>query len=299
MRLQVAALTLLLLQSCSRSTDTKGVAIDRSLEKLIPSDTVVLAGFHTADLMKTPIYQRLMEQQRLPAELEEFTKETGLDPRRDVEQVLFASSGDQPLLIARLRIADPQAVEKALEQKGANRIPLDKYTMFGKDGRGVVFVDRQTAIAGDAKQIRKALAGGPPSALLEKVAALPGRKHVWAVATGGFSPMPLPETGNMANLKRVFASLETTTLALDLENGVVLSASGLCGDDANARQLHDTLRGLIGFGRLSTPDDKPEMLRLFDAIKVEQKQREVNVEADIPMDLVDILLKIIGPRPRA
>ena len=53
---------------------------------------------------------------------------------------------------------------------------------------------------------------------------------------------------------------------------------------------------MIGLGRLSVPENQPEMLRLFDGIKVEQKQQSVQVNVNIPADLVDRLLTLYSPK---
>ena len=58
-------------------------------------------------------------------------------------------------------------------------------------------------------------------------------------------------------------------------------------------------------GRLSTPENQPDLLRLWDGIKVEQSDKKVTLTADIGQDLIDQLLKLMqssgpkikGPRP--
>ena len=52
-------------------------------------------------------------------------------------------------------------------------------------------------------------------------------------------------------------------------------------------QLRAGLKGIIGLGRLSTPDSKPELLKLYDAIQVDQAQQKVTVTAHVPPDLVN------------
>jgi hypothetical protein len=62
--------------------------------------------------------------------------------------------------------------------------------------------------------------------------------------------------------------------------------------------MGDAVRGIVGLGRLNVPEGQPEMLRLFDGIKVEQKQRSIQLNVQIPADLVDSLLKATNPRPK-
>lgn len=288
--------------SCAR-TSTKGVALDTSIEKLIPGDTVVLAGIQVTEVEASPVYKRLMGDRMFP-ELEKFAKQTGLDPRKDLKEVVFASNGTTGLMIARGNPADVPKLESLLEKEGAQRIQVGSHTLLSKGDTAVSFVGNTIAVAGKADYLKSILSGQQSDDVkkrnvLARTAALPQNKHIWVVAVGGFAPMPLPEQGNLANLNRVFRSLDTTLLTLDLRDGVSLSAQGFCTDDEGAKQLHATLRGLIGFGRLSTSGDNPEMLRFFDSIKVEQDKAEVRVSADVPMDMVDRFLKLTEKRKPA
>ncbi|MBI3679931.1 MAG: hypothetical protein HY235_05985 [Acidobacteria bacterium] len=285
----------LALAGCKQSSRT-GIALDASIEKLIPADTVVLAGARLEQMRATTLYQRLMGEQKI-APLDEFAKKTGLDPRRDLIELVIASNGKDALMIARVRIGNPSTLEALLEKEGAKRTVFEGHTLLGSESGAVVFLNGGLVAAGRPAQLKEALAGKSADdtkkkAVLGKSASLPADRHIWVVAMGGFPPMPLPETGNLANLNRVFQSLDTVTMTLDLKQGISLSATGLCNNDKDAKQLHDMLRGLIGFGRLSTPTDQPEMLRFFDGIKVDHRERTVKLNADVPMDMVDYFLKL-------
>jgi hypothetical protein len=65
-----------------------------------------------------------------------------------------------------------------------------------------------------------------------------------------------------------------------------------CTTERDARFIHDLLRGLIGFGRLNTRDDQPEMLKLYDAIQVTQQQQQAKVTAVVPQELADRFLDL-------
>jgi hypothetical protein len=52
------------------------------------------------------------------------------------------------------------------------------------------------------------------------------------------------------------------------------------------------VKGVVGFGRLNTPDNHPEFLKLYDGIQVTQQQTRANVAADIPQDLADKFLDL-------
>lgn len=287
------AVALVALSGC-KTSDSKGVALASSMERYIPADTVVLVGVRVDQLKTTPLYQKLMEGQRL-GELDQFAKRTGLDPRRDLDEFVLASNGKKSVAIARGRIANRAALEDAMVKEGASTQAFGKYNLVSNAGYAVVFVDDTIALAGEPESLKPLLDAEPArgdakSAVLERVAAMQQARQVWAVAIGGFAPVPLPETGNLANLNRVFQSLEDVAMTMDLKEGLHLNAAGTCNDEKNARQLHDLLRGLIGFGRLSTPSDRPDLLRLLDGIRVDHNNRNVKLDAQVPMELVDTLL---------
>jgi hypothetical protein len=122
----------------------------------------------------------------------------------------------------------------------------------------------------------------------EQVAA--ENRQIWAVADGWTRQagdlMPLP--GNAANVTKILRSL-----------GIDATITGECANEQDAKLLGDSLRGLIGIGRLTTPRERPELLRLFDGLKVEQQQRTVRVEASIAGDVVDSLLEMMPAAPQA
>ena len=66
----------------------------------------------------------------------------------------------------------------------------------------------------------------------------------------------------------------------------------------DAKNLGDAARGLVGLGRLSVPEKQPEMLRVWDGIKVDQQQRTVKITVAIPPDLIDKLIDLVGSEPR-
>jgi hypothetical protein len=66
--------------------------VDNVLAKLIPADSQALFGARMEQLRSAPLYTKLVGQQKLP-QLDSFAGETGFDPRRDVRDLIVASSG--------------------------------------------------------------------------------------------------------------------------------------------------------------------------------------------------------------
>jgi hypothetical protein len=63
-----------------------------------------------------------------------------------------------------------------------------------------------------------------------------------------------------------------------------------CTSNEGAQRVHDALRGLIGLGRLTTNESSLDLLRMWDAISVQQSQQVIHVRADLAADLTDKLM---------
>jgi hypothetical protein len=271
--------------------------VDNVLAQLIPVDTQALFGARMEQVKTTPLFIRLIGQQKLP-QLDSFSSDTGFDPRRDVRDLLLASSGrpNSGVLLARgtFHVSLEKVDAKALKTVGYRGYVL---TLTGKEDAGFCIMDRSLAIAGPTASMKAALdhylssTKNESTPLLEQARAVPQQFQVWSVSTGAadFLANNLPHEGNAANFGKIFRSMENTHFQADLSHGLNAMAQGMCRTDADAKSLADAVRGLIGFGRLSVPDNQPELLRLWDGLKIDQNQRSLTITANIPQELVDKL----------
>lgn len=267
---------LALLCGCSRSSQTGSVHIDPVLVSLVPPDTIHLAGGNLVAVRNAPLAQRMLSF------LPRIAEQTGLDPSRDLDEFLMASNGKDALLMFRGRFDSPEF------QKHVKEIP------------GVVLLDNKTLLSGSKALIDSTLAhrNQPmPAPMTKLLGELPPNPQLWAVLTGGTSPVPLPQGGNFGNVEKIFTSLRSLVVAADVATGVKMNATAHCTDEAAAKQMHAALRAFIGLGRLSTPDNRQDLLKVYDAIQVEQKAADVRVEAALPQDLVESLVRL-APVPR-
>ena len=288
---------LIALTACN-SAETGRTSVDPVLAALVPPDATMLAGLRMADIRATPLYRKMLAGKHLER-LDEFARETGFDPRRDVRELLVASNGKDNLVAARgtfnVRAFD-----------GMTRSTYKGFTLYTRDRGGVTLIDSSTAIAGTLEAVHAALdrrgSGGSsgPAELLARARQIPPENQVWSVSNGFDSLLTgrIPESGNAANAGRILRSLENTTAAADLRAGLNGYINGVCRTDADAKNLGDAARGLVGLGRLSVPEKQPELLRLWDGIKVDQQQRTVKITVAISQDLVDKLIDLVGNDPR-
>lgn len=64
--------------------------VDNVLVRMVPPDATSLVGAHMDQLIASDLYQKLLAQQKLP-QIDQFSQETGFDPRRDVREILLVT----------------------------------------------------------------------------------------------------------------------------------------------------------------------------------------------------------------
>jgi len=266
-----------------------------SLEALVPADTVVVLGVNLAVIRDTALYQKLLARVPLP-QLDSFTQQTGLDPRKDLSEVLLCSNGKSAVLLVRgkFRIAD---LEARFKSKGVTPSSYKGHSLFGDDRAAVTFLDDSTAVGGAPAELHALLdrpGAGLPVPLRDLLRSLPAGDQVYAALIGGVEnlKLPLPREGNLGNIMQALRSVQSASLGLDLSKGLDAVAVVNCNTERDAKFVHDLVRGLVGFGRLNTPDNQPDMLKLYDAIQVTQQQAQTKVTADVPQQLADKFLDL-------
>jgi hypothetical protein len=294
-------LGLALLAAC-RPQKSSTIVPDAALMPLVPADTKVLAGIRVEEVKKTPVYRELLAAEKLP-QIEEFARETGIDPRKDIWEIVLASNGESTLALVRGKFTDggitDSGKEPELAKKGVRRFPYRGYTLLGDDRVVVVFFNTSVAVAGPQTAVKRAIdardggQGRPPAALIEQVKNIPSSNQVWVISeTGWQGALPEGLEGPLGGLKKMPVDVRSLKAMLSLSNGVRFESEVVSGDAANATKIHDAIRGVIGIGRLTTPDDKLDLLKFYDAIDVKREDQRVRVMADLPMEVFQQLLNL-------
>ena len=89
--------TFLLLLAALTACNSSGpgrTSIDATLAALIPPDATILAGVHMDAVRATPLFQNLVAGRSF-TQLDEFARQNGFDPRRDVREMLIAADGKE------------------------------------------------------------------------------------------------------------------------------------------------------------------------------------------------------------
>jgi hypothetical protein len=275
-----------------------GPKIDPALATLIPEDTTLLVGTRLESLEKTPVYQKYLADRTFP-QIEEFSKQTGLDPKKDLWELLFVSDGKNNILLGRGKFANE--MEPRLEKGGAKRFGYKGYNLIGDEKAAVVFISSTTAAMGATDSLRflldqRGASKGPPAGLAGLMKDIPADAQFWAVYTGG--PVDLGFKGNLGNINKLVGSIDTGSVYFDLRTGLSGVASGECATNQEAEDVQGALKAFIGLGRLNTPANEKEMLTAWDGMRTTLQDKRVKLYIDVPQGVVDQFLTLWVGRKR-
>ncbi len=283
----------LLLAACA--SKPPGVPVDPTLNTLVPQDTVLLVGTRLEKLLKTPVYQKNFANRRF-AQIDDFARRTGLDPTRDLWELLAVSNGKGGFLLGRGKFAD-EMMEPRLEKEGALRAPYKGFNLYTSGEGAVMFINPTTAALGRVDDLRnlidhKGESHGPPPTLAALMKEIPPGAQFWAAYAGGALHLPVEENSNLANLNKLVNSVETGSLYFDLSNGLAGAIAANCSSDEGGEQVEGAFRALIGLGKLSVPKDQPELAQVYNMMRVTREGKRVRLYIDVPEAMVERFLKM-------
>jgi hypothetical protein len=294
MRLAIAFLLIIGAISGATSGAFAQTQPDPVLARMVPPGTVSLLGARMDQIKATQFYQRLIAEKKLP-DLDRFTRETGFDPRRDVRELLVASNTTQGQAVALARGTFNIANFGTLKT-----FKHGIYVIHGDDHAGFCFLDGTTAAAGPLTGLYAALdhwhSGAPPATpeLLKQAAQVPLGNQIWAVSQGGFNlPGSLSFQQGGTDFAQIFRGVETSALWANLSGGLNATITGNVKTEADAKNLGDAARGLIGIGRLSVPEAHKELLKLWDGFHVDQQARHITITINVAQDMIDHLVDLL------
>jgi hypothetical protein len=300
--------------ACKR--DPEFARVDAALAPLVPSSTLALACMRLDKLHDTPFYRKYVEGKQIAA-IESIQSQTGLDPRKDIWEIVLAYRGTAaaPLAFIRGKFGGEFGREPAFDRTRFSSISHKGYYILTPgEGAGVLFMNTGAAVAGKIEDLKAVVdarddrAAGPPTGLLNLVGTLPGSSHFWLAAENGSALVPkLPTEGNFANLARMASTLGRLTIWADFKQGMNAHLTASYPDPQSAKMTHDFVKGMIGLARLKTPDDQPDLLKLFDGVRPLLRDKTVEIDVQEPFELLDQVISAVQglrrpdsstPRPR-
>jgi hypothetical protein len=295
---------LVFVTGCTNSQRT-GASIDGAFRSAVPPDVQTLVSVKLDKLKATDLYHRHRQELALP-QFDAMSERAGLDPRRDVSNILLVWNGKHLLVLAQGAFSNAQLEEK-LTVNGARRVPYKNFTLFARGSDSVSFPEHGLAIASSTAVVQSALdlrsshGGSLPAEMEDRLAEVPADAQIWEVSAGGLPAANFPLRSDLDSaLSNIATVVSGTSFGLRFDSGSHLRARVLCKSPEGAQRVNDAMRGLIGFARLSTNDNEMDLLRMWDAVSITKDDRVVRVQADLPADLTDkVIAHLGGLRSRA
>ncbi len=282
------------LPACSRKS-ASGVSLNSGFRYLIPADTEALVDLQLEELRRTPLYKQHEKELDFPL-LDDSSARFGIDPRRDISEVLIAWNGKRALFLARGSF-DSAGVERKLISSGIPRGTYKNHQVFGDANNSLVSVNNGVAAIGSAADVHSAIdredgkTGEIPEELQVRLRQMPKGYQLWIVSRGGlaFADMPMRSDMQLA-LSNIVNFITGATVGVAVDTGTHFRIDVTCISPQGAQRVHDAVRGGIGLARLTTKDDQLQLLQVYDAVNVDIDKEVVHVRADYSGQLTDKLL---------
>jgi hypothetical protein len=279
-----------------------------------PADARFVVGLDLKRLIASPFYQRYGKQGGRPDVFADMTDKLGMNPERDVDQVVIAGNtagaGAGLVLVIgrfdRARVTRLIETEKRGDVSWSTREGTTVYLFReGTKGAGAAaFLDDNALLVGSAAAVEATIdnrAKGGPSlrsnaglvSLLERVK--PGSTF-WMVGDQSLlaqMPRSIPAPGGAPapgapSSSVTLPNLRNLIVTGDLDPELALAIVGEASDDAAAKNLADVVRGVVAMAALQA-GQKPELKDLASAVSVTTDANRVLVNARIPYSLLDAL----------
>jgi hypothetical protein len=294
MKLSTLVALAMLTAACTKAP-VPGPKIDPALAGLIPQDTTVLFGLRLEVLQKTDIYKKSLAKRHLP-QVDSLAERTGVDPTKDLWELLYVSNGKTGALIGRGKFSDE--AEPRLARKGDTRFNYKGLNLVGDEQTAILLVAPTVLASGDTPELRAMVdarekSSGAPPALANLLKDISPQAQIWAAYSGGSLPVPPGLKGNLSNINTIVGLIQRGSLYLDFSSGMNGLAAGSAGTDQDAEQLEGGLKALVGFGRLSTPTNQPDLLSAWDGLRPTREGHDVKLHIEERPELVDKLLGLL------
>jgi hypothetical protein len=285
----------------------------------LPSDTRFVMGLDMKRFVASPFYKRMnagAAATRKGRPFSEIEEKTGLNPERDIDQVIVAGGGQgfqagrggQGAVIVLGRF-DRYKVSRAIETESKSKVTtktLQGTTIYlfseGQTGdakAAVAFVDDGALVMGSQKDVEhvvSARARGEATlsgnaALLALVESVRPGSTFWVAGDQTIlqrMPKTIPGGGPGTSQSIELPTLKSVIVTGDLDPEVALDVTGEAADEAAARNLADVVRGFVALASLQA-GQKPELKQLASAVSVTTEQTRVRVNARVPYALLDSL----------
>lgn len=280
-------------------------AADPQLMNLLMPNAKVVAGINVGQAKSSPFGQFLLSQMPVDNHL---TAKTGFDPRRDLNEVLIATSGQpaqQGLILARGSF-NPQVIFAAAQATGQTVESYNGVSILTGQGHSfthaVAFLGNSIAVAGDLDSVhgaidrRAATASAIDPALAAQVQQLSESLDAWSISTVPLATLanqklPDQQLNNVLN-SDLLKSIQQSSGGVKFGSSVQFSAQAVADTSQNATALADVVRFLGNMLQANAPAPAAAAIAsLIQTLSVQTDGNTVTLAASIPESQVESLVR--------
>ena len=279
---------------------------------VLPADVRFVGGFDVKRFVASPFYARYASAKTSrPETFRELEQKTGLNPERDLDQVIVAgrgpgSGGDDGGLVVVLGRFDRARISALIEKEKKNATSKDvrgtAVYLFDEGqprAKAIAFLDERTLVLGSQAAVEAAVTaradGQHPLKANKTILDLLGKVRpgatFWAVGDQSLlanMPKEMPAPGGQGAI--ALPGLKSLIATGDVDPMLSFELIGTAEDEAAAKNLGDVVRGFVALATLQA-SQRPELKDLATAISVTNEADSVRVSARVPYELIDALQK--------
>jgi hypothetical protein len=286
-------------------------AADSSLLKYVMPDAKVVSGVNVDNVMLTPFGKFVLSILPTPDPgFEQFISATGFDPRRDIHEILMASTAEPGkrtgLLLLRGNF-DRQRVLSLLTAVGKTPQMYNGSELLAAEPRAnaisqaLAFLDDSTAAAGDLDSVKAAidrhnLTATLDPALTAKIGAVSAVEDAWVVSMAPISSFAksVPNKNVSGALQGdVIKAIQQSSGGIKFGSTVEISGELTTRTDQDASSLAAVVQFFMNMAQMNSPTGaRPELGALLQNLTVNTNANAVNVSLKIPEAELETLIKL-------
>jgi hypothetical protein len=238
--------------------------------------------------------------------VDRFARQTGIDIRKNVYEVVLTSNGTDVIVFASGKFAElssstgqnTQELRPHTQIQGERMVqmPYKGMSLVGNPNAAACFLNNATVMAGATEALKRVIdlrekQPTPPMDLLTMARALPADDQFWLVSTLGIDRMlPAIPLGGFGKMRSIPVKLDRVTGSGQVGLGFHLKLQMDSSDAKSIEQMSTALKGLVALARINTPETERELMRLLDSVRVGADEKSVRLQLDVPDDLIEKFL---------
>jgi hypothetical protein len=295
-------------------------AADPSLLQLVIPDAQVIAGLQVDSAKSSLFGQYVLSHFSVnDTKLEEFTSETGFDPRHDVSEIIVASNWkqntpDNRWIVAAHGVFNISKITGTAQTNGGVIAPYQGVNVVTRLGSSdaqmdtvIAFLDSSTALVGDLASVKAAIdrkkSNAPAdSSVLAKAQAVSSGKDFWFVTlvplSNFSSSIPDPNLSG-AMQGNLMAAINQMSGGIRFGDTVTISAEAVTRSEKDAQALVDVVKffaGLVQLNRQNNPA-AGQVATLLDTLQTSTSGNITTISLAIPEQQLEQLLNSAHKAP--